>query len=63
VNVSALAAQAEQLRWPLNVLVMPGGLTFGELAELGVARVSFGSGLMHTAMDAAAARVEDFLAS
>ncbi|MGH7385185.1 MAG: isocitrate lyase/PEP mutase family protein [Candidatus Rokuibacteriota bacterium] len=47
---------------PINVLVMPGGLRFEELAELGVARVSFGSGLMHTAMDAAARRAADYAA-
>ena len=33
---------------------MPGGLSLSELGKLGVARVSFGSGLMHIAMDAAA---------
>jgi 2-methylisocitrate lyase-like PEP mutase family enzyme len=59
----AIRRLVEEVGAPLNVLVMLGGLTFGELAELGVARVSFGSGLMHAAMDAAAARVEDFLAS
>ena len=45
---------------PINVLVMPGGLSFEELAELGVARVSFGSGLMHIAMDAAAQAAADY---
>jgi 2-methylisocitrate lyase-like PEP mutase family enzyme len=45
---------------PINVLVMPGGLSFEELAELGVARVSFGSGLMHIAMDAAAQSAADY---
>jgi 2-methylisocitrate lyase-like PEP mutase family enzyme len=45
---------------PINVLVMPGGLTLDELRELGVARVSFGSGLMHIAMDAAAQAAADY---
>jgi 2-methylisocitrate lyase-like PEP mutase family enzyme len=47
---------------PVNVLVMPGGLSFEELAELDVARVSFGSGLMHIAMDAAAQAAADYAA-
>jgi 2-methylisocitrate lyase-like PEP mutase family enzyme len=45
---------------PLNVLVMPGGLKLEELAELGVARASFGSGLMHIAMDAAAQAAAEY---
>jgi 2-methylisocitrate lyase-like PEP mutase family enzyme len=50
----AIRSLVEEVGAPLNVLVMPGGLTFEQLAELGVARASFGSGLMHIAMDAAA---------
>jgi len=46
---------------PVNILAVPGGLGRSELAALGVARVSFGGGLAHTANDAAAAQVEDFL--
>ena len=45
---------------PLNVLAVPGGLSLAELGELGVARVSFGSGLMHIAMDAAAQAASDY---
>ena len=56
----AIRALVEEVGAPLNVLVMPGGLTLEELAELGVARASFGSGLMHTAMDAAAQRAADY---
>jgi 2-methylisocitrate lyase-like PEP mutase family enzyme len=48
---------------PVNIAAVPGGLGRAELAALGVARVSFGGGLAHAANDAAAAQVEDFLAS
>jgi 2-methylisocitrate lyase-like PEP mutase family enzyme len=46
---------------PVNIAVARGGLGLGELAELGVARISFGGGLAHTALEAAAAQVEEFL--
>ena len=58
----AIRRLVEEVGAPLNVLVMPGGLTLEQLADLGVARVSFGSGLMHTAMDAAAQRAADYRA-
>jgi 2-methylisocitrate lyase-like PEP mutase family enzyme len=45
---------------PLNVLVMPGGLGLEQLAELGVARASFGSGLMRLAMEAAAQAATEY---
>jgi 2-methylisocitrate lyase-like PEP mutase family enzyme len=45
---------------PINILAVPGGLSLDELRELGVARVSFGSGLMHIAMDAAAQAAADY---
>jgi 2-methylisocitrate lyase-like PEP mutase family enzyme len=41
---------------------VPGGLSLAELGELAVARVSFGSGLMHIAMDAAAQAAADYSA-
>jgi 2-methylisocitrate lyase-like PEP mutase family enzyme len=47
---------------PVNIVAVPGGLGRSELAALGVARVSFGGGLAQTALAAAAAEVEDFLA-
>jgi 2-methylisocitrate lyase-like PEP mutase family enzyme len=47
---------------PVNIGAAPGGLGRAELADLGVARVSFGGGLAHAANDAAAAQVEEFLA-
>ena len=56
----AIRRLAEEVGAPLNVLVMPGGLTLAELAELGVARASFGSGLMRTAMEAAAREAADY---
>jgi 2-methylisocitrate lyase-like PEP mutase family enzyme len=56
----AIRRLVEEVGAPLNVLVMPGGLTLAELAELGVARASFGSGLMHAAMDAAAKQAADY---
>jgi hypothetical protein len=39
----------------VNVVVLPGGLGREELAALGVARISFGGGLAHSALEAAAA--------
>jgi 2-methylisocitrate lyase-like PEP mutase family enzyme len=48
---------------PVNVLIMPGGLTLAQLAELGVARASFGSGLMRTAMEAAAEQASAYRAT
>ena len=56
----AIRRLVEEVGAPLNVLVMPAGLTLAELTELGVARASFGSGLMHTAMDAAAQQAADY---
>jgi 2-methylisocitrate lyase-like PEP mutase family enzyme len=47
----------------VNVLVMPGGLKLDELAELGVARASFGEGLMRVAMEAAAAEASGYRAT
>jgi 2-methylisocitrate lyase-like PEP mutase family enzyme len=50
----AIRALVEEVGAPVNILAVPGGLSLAELGQLGVARVSFGSGLMHIAMDAAA---------
>jgi 2-methylisocitrate lyase-like PEP mutase family enzyme len=44
----------------VNIAAVPGGLGRSELAALGVARVSFGGGLAHLALEAAA-EVEDFV--
>lgn len=47
---------------PVNIAAAAGGLGRSELASLGVARLSFGGGLAHAALEAAAAQVEDFKA-
>jgi 2-methylisocitrate lyase-like PEP mutase family enzyme len=59
----AIRQLADELEAPLNVLVVPGGLSLGELADLGVARASFGSGLMGTAMEAAAEQARAYRAT
>jgi 2-methylisocitrate lyase-like PEP mutase family enzyme len=56
----AIGRLVDEVGAPLNILAVPGGLSLAELSELGVARVSFGSGLMHIAMDAAAAAAADY---
>ncbi len=56
----AIHSLVEEVGAPVNILAMPGGLSLAELGELGVARVSFGSGLMHIAMDAAAQAAADY---
>jgi 2-methylisocitrate lyase-like PEP mutase family enzyme len=58
---AAIRRLVEEIGAPVNIATGPGGLGRSELAELGVARVSFGGGLAHVALDAAAAVVEDFL--
>jgi 2-methylisocitrate lyase-like PEP mutase family enzyme len=59
----AIRRLVDEVGAPLNVLAVPGGLSLAELGELGVARVSFGSGLMHIAMDAAAAEASAYRAT
>jgi 2-methylisocitrate lyase-like PEP mutase family enzyme len=59
----AIGRLVEEVAAPLNILAVPGGLSLPELGELGVARVSFGSGLMHIAMDAAAERAGAYRAT
>jgi 2-methylisocitrate lyase-like PEP mutase family enzyme len=59
----AIGRLAQEVGAPLNVLVMPGGLKLEELAELGVARASFGSGRMRTAREAAAAAAGEYRAT
>jgi 2-methylisocitrate lyase-like PEP mutase family enzyme len=58
--VRRLAAEAGA---PVNVVVAPGGLSRSELAELGVARISFGGGLAEVALEAATDRLEQFMQS
>lgn len=57
---AAIRRLVEEIGAPVNIVAVAGGLGRSDLAELGVARVSFGGGLAHTALDAAAAVVEDF---
>jgi 2-methylisocitrate lyase-like PEP mutase family enzyme len=58
---AAIRRLVEEIGAPVNIVAVPGGLGRSELAELGVARVSFGGGLAELALEAAAAQVEDFL--
>jgi 2-methylisocitrate lyase-like PEP mutase family enzyme len=59
----AIGRLAGEIAAPVNILAAPGGLSLAELGELGVARVSFGSGLMHIAMDAAAEQAGEYRAT
>jgi 2-methylisocitrate lyase-like PEP mutase family enzyme len=59
----AIRRLVREVEAPVNVLVSPGGLKLAELAELGVARVSFGEGLMRVAMEAAAEQASDYRAT
>jgi 2-methylisocitrate lyase-like PEP mutase family enzyme len=58
---AAIRRLVEETGAPVNIVAVPGGLGRSELAELGVARVSFGGGLAEVALEAAAAEVEDFM--
>lgn len=42
---AALTELVQRIKGPVNVMFVPGGLTISELAELGVARITFGGGL------------------
>ena len=59
---AAVRRLVEETGAPVNIVAVAGGLGLSEMAALGVARVSFGGGLAHTALEAAAAQVEDFKA-
>jgi 2-methylisocitrate lyase-like PEP mutase family enzyme len=59
---AAIRRLVDEVGAPVNIVAVPTGLSRRELAELGVARVSFGGGLAQRALEAAAAEVEDFLA-
>ncbi|MFF5080024.1 isocitrate lyase/phosphoenolpyruvate mutase family protein [Actinoplanes sp. NPDC000266] len=51
VDPSTVAALAERITAPLSILTGPGAPTVGELAKLGVARVSLGSWAAEAAYD------------
>lgn len=55
---AAVGRLVEEAGAPVNVFVAPGGPPLARLAELGVARVSFGSGLMRLALVRAREAVE-----
>jgi 2-methylisocitrate lyase-like PEP mutase family enzyme len=57
----AIRRLVEEVGAPINIAAGPAGLGRGDLAELGVARVSFGGGLASASYEAAAAQVEQFL--
>jgi 2-methylisocitrate lyase-like PEP mutase family enzyme len=52
----AIRVLVEDTGAPINVMLRPGAPPVSRLAELGVARASFGSGLMRTALEAATSR-------
>ena len=58
-DIRAVVSSVDQ---PVNVLVVPGGPTVAELAELGVARVSIGSSFSYVALAAVADAARDLLA-
>lgn len=58
----AIAALVAGIPGPLNVLIRPGVPSLDRLAELGVARLTFGSGLFHRAVEAAVAAAAEWAA-
>ena len=60
---AAIRRLVEEVGAPVNIVGVPKGLSRSELAELGVARISFGGGLAQRALEAAAAEVEEFMSS
>jgi len=63
VDAETIAALAEALPVPLNVLAWPGAPAVPELAKLGVARVSLGPGLAKVAYAAAKRAAEEVYAT
>ena len=49
-DADAIAKLVQAISAPINILASSGTPSIPELARLGVARVSFGSGIMHTAL-------------
>ncbi|GAA2786350.1 isocitrate lyase/PEP mutase family protein [Crossiella cryophila] len=58
-----IAALVEALDGPLNIMAMPGAPTVARLGELGVARVSVGSGIAQAALAATARAARELLGS
>lgn len=59
LDEATTAYLAEAIPGPVNVLSWPDGPPVARLGELGVARVTFGSGLHHEAMATVTARAEE----
>lgn len=57
----AIARFVRDVGAPVNVLASPRGLSLDELARLGVARVTFGSGLHRVSLAAAAQAAQEWL--
>jgi 2-methylisocitrate lyase-like PEP mutase family enzyme len=57
-----IAAFVQQVGAPTNVLHLPGGPSVGRLTQLGVARITYGSGLHRQAMATAKAAAERIVA-
>ncbi|WP_246607043.1 isocitrate lyase/PEP mutase family protein [Paractinoplanes toevensis] len=63
VDPAVVAALVERIPAPLNILVWPGAPTVTELAKLGVARVSLGSGVAEAAYAVMRRAVREALSS
>ncbi|HKA35852.1 MAG TPA: isocitrate lyase/phosphoenolpyruvate mutase family protein [Thermoanaerobaculia bacterium] len=63
IDPSVIAALVDRLDCPVNVLAVAGGPSISELAKLGVARVSLGSGPMRAAMTLTKRLAEEVLSS
>lgn len=50
MDADTIAKAVQDVRFPLNILAMPGSPTIPELEKLGVARVTFGSGPMRATL-------------
>ncbi len=63
VDLGQIGRVVQQAGAPVNVLLLPGGPTVAQLAELGVRRVSLGSGLSTAAYGAVVAAARSVLTS
>jgi 2-methylisocitrate lyase-like PEP mutase family enzyme len=62
-DIRLIARVVEEVDAPVNVLLLRGGPTVGELAEVGVRRMSVGGSLAFAAYGALAAGARELLAS
>jgi 2-methylisocitrate lyase-like PEP mutase family enzyme len=58
---NAIAPLVRAIKAPINIIVVPGIPAIGKLERLGVARVSFGSGPMRSAMSVTRRIAEELL--